>query len=216
MEDDATIIIRSSAWFLKGRSRSYHDDEFFMRMAKVAQAVMPLLLASSNKFLDLTKSASLSMATERSNPENSSELAIPRKRYSREFELFICNILKKTGLSSLVLLLALKYIHRLRLAYPGVCPTSGSEYRLFSVAMILANKYLEDRTFTNKTWASLTAMPISEVNIMEREFLTILDFNLGVNEVEFSSWISAIEGFLKELGTPSWPPEDLSAISARS
>ena len=216
MEDDATIVIRSSSWFLKGRSRSYHDDDFFVRMAKVAQAIMPLLLASSNKLFSQTTSTSLSVATEKLKLDHSSELSAPRKKYSREFELFICNILKKTGLSSIVLLLALKYIHRLRLAYPGVCPTSGSEYRLFSVAMILANKYLEDRTFTNKTWASLTAMPISEVNIMEREFLTILDFNLGVNEVEFSSWISAIEDFLKEFGTPSWQPEDLLAIDARS
>lgn len=230
-ENAAMVSIRASVWFINGRGRSYNDDDFFSRMAKITQAVMPLLLNTSNiSSFNTFSTSSLSRATERLKLEkhsnelsdssngnkNQPEAHFQRKRYSREFELFICNILKKTGLSSIVLLLALKYIHRLRLAYPGVAPTTGAEYRLFSVAMILANKYLEDRTFTNKTWASLTAMPITEVNIMEREFLTILDFDLCINEIEFSNWISAIEGFLEAIGVPPEPlgGKHLASITA--
>lgn len=203
-ETSATRTIRQSAWFVRGRGRSYHDDDFFLKMARVALVIMPSLLKGNGDHYydnaDNKEDTGKQADGDGSNPLNlpSSPPSFSPIKYGREFEFFICNILRRTGLSSIVLLLALKYIHKLRTAYPTVSPTAGAEYRLFSVAMILANKYLDDKTFTNKTWATLTAMSINEVNIMEREFLSILNFDLTVNEREFVGWINSIEAFLNE------------------
>lgn len=63
---------------------------------------------------------------------------------------FIQKVLKATQISCTCILVALYYIHRLRSAYPHIDLSIGSEIRLFTTALILANKYLEDSTFTNK------------------------------------------------------------------
>lgn len=53
------------------------------------------------------------------------------------------------------MLLALYYIFQLRAAYPNIQANMGSEVRLFTTALILANKFLDDNTFTNKVCLGL-------------------------------------------------------------
>ena len=31
--------------------------------------------------------------------------------------------------------------------------------------MMLANKYLDDNTYTSKTWSSMTGIPLNEMNV---------------------------------------------------
>lgn len=66
------------------------------------------------------------------------------------FKLFIHKILSSTKISSTTITLALYYIQQLRFVYPTTKGSIGSEVRLFTTALILANKYLEDSPFTNK------------------------------------------------------------------
>lgn len=66
------------------------------------------------------------------------------------FRTFCQNIIKATQISSSCILVALFYIYRLRFAYPSIRGSMGSEVRLFTTALILANKFLDDNTFTNK------------------------------------------------------------------
>lgn len=66
------------------------------------------------------------------------------------FKLFCQKLLKSTQISSTYVLLALYYIYRLRAAYPSIRGSMGSEVRLFTTALVLANKFLDDNTFTNK------------------------------------------------------------------
>lgn len=75
------------------------------------------------------------------------------KRYAT-FKLFCHKVLKATQISCACVLLALYYIHRLRSAYPFIRASIGSEIRLFTTALILANKFLDDNTFTNKVTLS--------------------------------------------------------------
>lgn len=66
------------------------------------------------------------------------------------FRLFCQNIIKSTQISSSCIVVALFYIYRLRFAYPSIRGSMGSEVRLFTTALVLANKFLDDNTFTNK------------------------------------------------------------------
>lgn len=71
---------------------------------------------------------------------------------SNLFRVFCQNIIKATQISSPCILVALFYIYRLRFAYPAIRGSIGSEVRLFTTALILANKFLDDNTFTNKVY----------------------------------------------------------------
>lgn len=66
------------------------------------------------------------------------------------FKNYVYKVLKATQISCACIIVALYYIHRLRVAYPSIQASIGSEVRLFTTALLLANKYLDDNTFTNK------------------------------------------------------------------
>jgi hypothetical protein len=104
------------------------------------------------------------------------------------FKLYVQKVLKATQISCTCMLLALYYIQRLRIAYPAIHASIGSEVRLFTTALVLANKYLDDNTFTNKTWSEVSSIPINELNIMEMEFLSALDYNIHVSHTMYFKW----------------------------
>lgn len=71
------------------------------------------------------------------------------KRFNT-FRAFCHKLLKATQISCACVVLSLYYIQRLRSAYPSIRASIGSEVRLFTTALILANKFLDDNTFTAK------------------------------------------------------------------
>lgn len=152
---------------------------------------------SSNQSPSLSESTSPKLFSQdralKRHSQRLEHVSIRRSMQTPEFRKFIYELLRKTRMSSVALLLALKYIHRLRLNHPHARPSHGCEYRLFSVALILSNKYLEDKTFSNKTWSSLTRIQVHEINVMEREFLNILDYHLDIPDDEFITWIEYVE-----------------------
>ncbi|KAG2229115.1 hypothetical protein BDF21DRAFT_416549 [Thamnidium elegans] len=105
------------------------------------------------------------------------------------FKLFVQKVLKSTQISTSCILLSLYYIYKLRLAYPSIRASIGSEVRLFTTSLVLANKYLDDNTFANKTWSQVSSIPISELNIMEMEFLSALNFTIHISQTQFYDWI---------------------------
>lgn len=105
------------------------------------------------------------------------------------FKLFVQKVLKSTQISTSCILLSLYYIYKLRLAYPSIRASIGSEVRLFTTSLVLANKYLDDNTFANKTWSQVSSIPIRELNIMEMEFLSALNFTIHISQTQFYDWI---------------------------
>jgi hypothetical protein len=81
---------------------------------------------------------------------NSNKQVILSPKRHTAFKLFVQKVLKATQISCTCMILALHYIQRLRTAYPAIRASIGSEVRLFTTALVLANKYLDDNTFTNK------------------------------------------------------------------
>ncbi|CAO3700735.1 unnamed protein product [Rhizopus stolonifer] len=130
------------------------------------------------------------------------------------FKQFIHRVLKATQISSTCIIVALYYVQRLRSAYPNMQASTGSEVRLFTTALVLANKYLEDSTFTNKTWSSVSGIPVKELNIMEMEFLSELDFNICIPQAQFYQWVMQCQHLLTFTPTYSYkrtfPPDDFT------
>ncbi|KAJ4305241.1 hypothetical protein N0V90_000772 [Kalmusia sp. IMI 367209] len=109
------------------------------------------------------------------------------------FRRWTKQVLMTTQLGTSHILLAMLYIYRLKVTNPSVVGKPGSEYRVLTIALMLANKFLDDNTYTNRTWAEVTGIPVQEVNVMEVDFLTNMRYSLMVSENVMQWWI-------KELG----------------
>ncbi|OQD71009.1 hypothetical protein PENPOL_c001G05105 [Penicillium polonicum] len=104
------------------------------------------------------------------------------------FQKWVATILSTTQVSQNVILLALLFIYRLKKFNSGVKGKKGSEFRLMTVALMLGNKYLDDNTYTNKTWAEVSGIAVHEIHIMEVEFLSNIRYDLFSSEDEWSQW----------------------------
>ncbi|KAJ5902041.1 hypothetical protein N7495_002569, partial [Penicillium taxi] len=104
------------------------------------------------------------------------------------FQKWVSSILSTTQVSQNVILLALLFIYRLKKFNAGVKGKKGSEYRLMTVALMLGNKFLDDNTYTNKTWAEVSGIAVQEIHVMEVEFLSNIRYDLFCSEAEWSRW----------------------------
>ncbi|CAO1637963.1 unnamed protein product [Parajaminaea phylloscopi] len=121
--------------------------------------------------------------------EYSSLRLVPRSR----FVSFIRDTLRTTQVSTSVLILALLYIRRLKLLHPRLRGQEGSEYRLCVTALMLGNKFLDDHTYTNKTWSDISGISLKDVTRMEVEFWLGLQMRIHVTESEYTEWQAALE-----------------------
>lgn len=53
---------------------------------------------------------------------------------------------------------------------------------LFAISLVLASKYLIDRSYVNKTWANILMMDVETVNMYERTLLHVFDHNVEITE----------------------------------
>ncbi|GES76914.1 G1/S-specific cyclin Pcl5 [Rhizophagus clarus] len=54
--------------------------------------------------------------------------------------------------------------------------------RMFLASLIVASKYLQDRNYANNAWSKICGLPVREINVIERRFLTLIDYNLFIGE----------------------------------
>ncbi|KAI5845962.1 hypothetical protein BZA05DRAFT_421210 [Tricharina praecox] len=104
------------------------------------------------------------------------------------FRKWVATVLSTTQVSQNVILLALLFVYRLKKLNPSVQGKPGSEFRLFTVALMLGNKYLDDNTYTNKTWAEVSGITVGDIHVMEVEFLSNMRYGLYVGDQEWKDW----------------------------
>ncbi|KAF9261516.1 hypothetical protein L218DRAFT_488972 [Marasmius fiardii PR-910] len=122
------------------------------------------------------------------------------------FVQFTQKLLETTQVSQSVIVLSLHYIYRLKERNRFTTAASGSEFRIAVAGLMMANKFLDDNTYTNKTWSEVSGIDLSEINRMEREFLIGVDFNLYVDRATYESWLNLLKGLVmaKERDTRNW------------
>ncbi|KAK5331939.1 hypothetical protein LTR93_000944 [Exophiala xenobiotica] len=111
------------------------------------------------------------------------------------FRKWVTTIISTTQVGKNVILLALMFIYRLKKFNPSVSGKSGSEYRLLTVALMLGNKFLDDNTYTNKTWAEVSGISVTEIHIMEVEFLSNMRYDLYASAEEWNEWKAKLGRF---------------------
>ncbi|KAH8178770.1 cyclin domain-containing protein [Sarocladium implicatum] len=134
--------------------------------------------------------------TIRSRPANAAVPRLPSlaKPYD-QFKKWVYNVLSTTQVTQNVILLALLFIYRLRRSTPQIRGRAGSEYRLLTVALMLGNKFLDDNTYTNKTWAEVSSFAVTEIHVMEVEFLSNMRYNLLTSASDWEAWLEKLSCF---------------------
>ena len=55
-------------------------------------------------------------------------------------------------------------------------------HRIVAVALLMADKYVNDRPFNNKSYSTLTNIPLHQLNQLEIEFLFCIRYNLALDD----------------------------------
>ncbi|WOO84672.1 uncharacterized protein LOC62_06G008189 [Vanrija pseudolonga] len=117
------------------------------------------------------------------------------------FRQFVFSVLHSTQVSFSVTILALMYTYKYKkiMALGQRLPYKHevSEAQGFVTGLMLANKYLDDNTYTNTTWAQFLGIPVKDVNEYELDWLDALKFNLYVGPDDFENWRSMLDAHVR-------------------
>ncbi|KAJ3166297.1 hypothetical protein HDU88_003521 [Geranomyces variabilis] len=64
--------------------------------------------------------------------------------------------------------------------------------RMFLAALILSNKYLQDKNYSMKAWAKICGLDAAELCANERLFLRAVGYDLFVQQAQWAKWSSTI------------------------
>jgi len=82
---------------------------------------------------------------------------------------------------------------------------ASAPFRLVLLGCMLANKWLDDHTFSNKTWHSISNVPIHSLNKLESLTLEIFSYDLSIPAPAWSRWLADVLQYHLSLSSPSYP-----------
>ncbi|AGO14230.1 AaceriAER440Cp [[Ashbya] aceris (nom. inval.)] len=99
------------------------------------------------------------------------------------FHKGVSSVLNATRLPSSTIYYALDYLAKYLGKLPHGIDSIGGDsvnviYQNLMVAFVLANKFNDDKTFTNRSWSQATGMKVDVINTYEREWLYVFDWRL--------------------------------------
>ncbi|KAJ7154158.1 hypothetical protein C8R46DRAFT_961138 [Mycena filopes] len=102
--------------------------------------------------------------------------------FIQKFTAFVRTVVSRAEVTAATVLTALVYIHRAR-PHLSIALEEWALERVFLGALITASKYTNDSTLKNVHWALCSGVfGKRDVGRIEREFLDVLDWELGVSE----------------------------------
>lgn len=98
---------------------------------------------------------------------------------------YMMRIAKCAKCSEECLILALIYVDRLTERNKKFVIRSLNIHRLLITAVMLAAKFFDDRFYNNEYYARVGGISNKEINVLEIEFLNLVNFNLHVDPILF-------------------------------
>ncbi|KAJ3219773.1 hypothetical protein HDU67_009585 [Dinochytrium kinnereticum] len=140
---------------------------------------------------------------------------------------YVRRLLRCSSISTQMIVLALLYISRLRELNSKDPIREGAECDLFSTALLLAQKVLDDDRVDNVAWIEYSGVPLVIMNGMEREFLAKIRWQVYVSQTEYHDFIRKLKVIAEELPggshkqivntvprPPVTPPPDMDVFEA--
>ncbi|KAI5954240.1 CLG1 [Candida jiufengensis] len=104
---------------------------------------------------------------------------------SKDFENLISSVLFATRLPKSTIIIALEYMNQ-RFS-SKLLSANLTEHEIFNylvVSLVLANKFNDDNTFTNKSWCGATGLQLTILNSMEKIWLEEVKWTLSTTNFE--------------------------------
>lgn len=64
--------------------------------------------------------------------------------------------------------------------------------RMFLAAIVVASKFLQDRTYSNRTWSKISGLETREIEQLERVFLHTIQYDLYVSHTQWAEWTTEL------------------------
>src|SRR5271170_5699712 len=109
---------------------------------------------------------------------------------------FVERVLNQTRLPSSTVILGITYLAQ-RLAFETPLFDAAPDaplvpmnqlYEYLTISLILANKFLDDNTFTNTSWSDISGILRNDLNVSERDWLKKLGYSIHLNPLEQKGW----------------------------
>ena len=82
-------------------------------------------------------------------------------------------------------MLGLFYLQERMKFEKGDLSSSQSLMRMLTTCLLLGSKFLDDNTFQNRSWAEVSNIPVTELNVMELDWLK--DFNWEIHNLMYDN-----------------------------
>ena len=102
---------------------------------------------------------------------------------------FINRIIAYTEIEKNTLICSLIYLDEIDKKKPI---TEFNIHRIFFSAVLISIKYNEDDIFKNDYYAKISGVTLNEINKMESNFISLLDFNLYISPIIFEKYQNLI------------------------
>eukprot|EP00993_Chasmostoma_nieuportense_P006295 NODE_6921_length_488_cov_2.390582_g6755_i0.p1 GENE.NODE_6921_length_488_cov_2.390582_g6755_i0~~NODE_6921_length_488_cov_2.390582_g6755_i0.p1 ORF type:complete len:144 (-),score=34.03 NODE_6921_length_488_cov_2.390582_g6755_i0:57-443(-) len=103
-------------------------------------------------------------------------------------QAYLQRILKYADCSSECYVIILVYFDRLAMAHKDCFLTSKNVHRMLITSILLAAKVRDDKYYNNQHYAAIGGITATEMNHLELQLLTLLDFNLFVTPEAYQQY----------------------------
>ncbi|SCV04612.1 LAME_0H19812g1_1 [Lachancea meyersii CBS 8951] len=141
--------------------------------------------------------------------DNDDVLNAESSSVSNIFKKGVSSVLNATRLPSVTVFMALDFLCKYISKFPNGIEALGGDsvnviYQNLMIAFVLANKFNDDKTFTNKSWSHATGMDLTTVNKFEREWLATFEWKLfDDNFILFDEYTLSFQQFCEEKRAPA-------------